>query len=301
MKINSRKLLDTVLTAAEIDASRRGAVLRAIDKFDRLGERGVVQLLGEGRKDDSGDFTKGAGLSPKQISSVVELLTGAGETYATSAAMQDLGNILSLARAAGYGEDRAVIDTSIIRGLEYYTGPVFEAQLTFPVTNDAGETVVFGSVVGGGRYDDLVARFTGQQVPAVGISIGVSRLMSALRNRKQQTLSPLVVVLALDDVEASFRMAAELRGAGIRVEAYTGTRKFGDQLKYADKRGAAVAIIEGSDERAKGEVTLKDLALGAELAKSVENRADWVKDRPAQKSVSRAKLVEEVRAMLGGG
>ena len=301
MKINSRKLLDTVLTAAEIDASQRGAVLRAIDKFDRLGERGVVQLLGEGRKDDSGDFTKGAGLSPKQISSVVELLTGAGETYATSAAMQDLGNILSLARAAGYGEDRAVIDTSIIRGLEYYTGPVFEAQLTFPVTNDAGEKIVFGSVVGGGRYDDLVARFTGQQVPAVGISIGVSRLLTALRGRKEQALSPLVVVLALDDVESSFRMASELRAAGVRVETYTGTRKFGDQLKYADRRGAAVAIIEGSDERAKGEVTLKDLALGAELAKSVENRADWVKDRPAQKSVSRAKLVEEVRAMLGGG
>jgi histidyl-tRNA synthetase len=178
---------------------------------------------------------------------------------------------------------------------------VFEAQLTFPVTNDAGETIVFGSVAGGGRYDDLVARFTGQQVPAVGISIGVSRLLSALRNRRQQALSPLVVVLAFDDVGASFAMAAELRGAGIRVEAYTGTRKFGDQLKYADKRGAAVAIIEGSDERAKGEVTLKDLALGAELAKSVENRADWVKDRPAQKSVKRSDLVAEVRAMLGEG
>ena len=300
VKINNRKLLDTVLDAAFVDASRRGSVLRAIDKFDRLGQQGVELLLGAGRKDESGDFTKGAELNAEQISLVLELLTFPTEKYETTLAIQDLNAILKLVRAAGYGDDRVVIDTSIIRGLEYYTGPVFEAQLTFPVSNDAGETIVFGSVVGGGRYDDLVARFTGQQVPAVGISIGVSRLLTALRGRQEQALSPLVVVLALDDVESSFRMGAELRAAGIRVEAYTGTRKFGDQLKYADKRGAALAIIEGSDERAKGEVTLKDLALGAEMAKAIEKRADWVKDRPAQKSVSRATLVEEVRAMLGG-
>jgi histidyl-tRNA synthetase len=301
IKINSRKLLDTVLAEAEVSAAQRGTVLRAIDKFDRLGERGVVQLLGEGRKDESGDFTKGAGLDAKQTQLVMQLLTGSVDKYQATPAVEDLNAILKFLRSAGYSEERAVIDTSIIRGLDYYTGPVFEAQLQFPVTNEAGESVVFGSVMGGGRYDDLVARFTGQQVPAVGISIGVSRLLTALRDRKQQAMSPLVVVLALDDVASSFAMAAELRAAGIRVEAYTGTRKFGDQLKYADKRGAAVAIIEGSDERAKGEVTLKDLALGAELAKSVENRADWVKDRPAQKAVSRADLVKEVRSMLGGG
>jgi histidyl-tRNA synthetase len=292
--------LDAVLAEADVDASRRGSVLRAIDKFDRLGEQGVVQLLGSGRKDESGDFTKGAGLDTKQTSFVMELLTGSGVKYRTTDAFHDLNTIIEFLRAASYGEDRVVIDTSIIRGLDYYTGPVFEAQLTFPVANDAGETIVFGSVVGGGRYDDLVARFTGQQVPATGISIGVSRLMSALKGRQASALSPLVVVLALDDVQTSFAMAAELRAAGVRAEAYTGTRKFGDQLKYADKRGAAIAVIEGSDERAKGEVTLKDLALGAELAKSVESRADWVKDRPAQKTVKRSDLVAELRAMLAG-
>ncbi len=276
-------------------------MLRAIDKFDRLGQQGVVQLLGEGRKDESGDFTKGAGLDAKQTSLVMELLTGGTTRYQSTPAVEDLNTILKLLRAAGYGEDRAAMDTSIIRGLDYYTGPVFEAQLTFPVTNETGETVVFGSVAGGGRYDDLVARFTGQQVPATGISIGVSRLITALRSRSRPALSPLVVVLALDDPESSFRMAAELRAAGIRAETYVGTKKFGDQLKYADRRGAAIAVIEGSDERTKGEVTLKDLALGAELAKSVENRADWVKDRPAQKSVARADLVQEIRAMLGAG
>ena len=297
-KMNSRKLLDFVLSSAEIDVSRRGAVLRAIDKFDRLGEAGVLQLLGAGRKDESGDFTKGAGLSPDQIASVMELLKGPGHRYRAIPAVEELNAILGLLRDAGYGEDRAVLDTAIIRGLEYYTGPVFEAQLTFPVANEAGETVVFGSVAGGGRYDNLVARFTGQQVPATGISIGVSRLLSALQGRSETRLTPLVVVLSLDDAASSFTMAAEMRAAGIRVEAYVGNRKFGDQLKYADRRGAAVAVIEGSDERAKREVTLKDLALGAELSKSVESRGEWVKGRAAQITVQRADLVAEVHKML---
>jgi len=300
MKINSRKLLDGVLTSANIDMAKRGTVLRAIDKFDRLGERGVAALLGEGRKDESGDFTKGAGLNAAQTAQVMKLLTGSADT-ASLAGMEDLAAIKAIASAAGYGDDRVQIDTSIIRGLDYYTGPVFEAQLQFAVQNDAGEEVVFGSVAGGGRYDDLVARFTGQQVPATGISIGVSRLLSALKDRNEAALSPLVVVLSLDDAQSSFKMASELRAAGVRVETYVGTKKFGDQLKYADKRGAAIAIMEGSDERAKGEVTLKDLALGAELAKTVETRAEWVGNREAQISVKRSDLVAEVHKMLARG
>ncbi|MDE2075409.1 MAG: ATP phosphoribosyltransferase regulatory subunit, partial [Alphaproteobacteria bacterium] len=191
-------------------------------------------------------------------------------------------------------------DPSIIRGLDYYTGPVFEAQLTFPVKNESGEEVVFGSVAGGGHYDDLVARFTGQQVPATGISIGVSRLMSALmsRGRLGGEEAPLVFVLTMDDAAASFAMARELRAAGFRAETYVGTKRVPDQLKYADRRGAAIAVIEGSDERAKAEVTLKDLALGAEMAKTIDSRAAWVKDRPAQITVPRADLVHHVRLML---
>ncbi len=158
--------------------------------------------------------------------------------------------------------------------------------------------MVFGSVAGGGRYDDLVARFTGQTVPATGISIGVSRLISVLK--AESDLAPLIVVTVMDKAEAaaSFRMVAELRAAGLRAEAYVGTGKFGDQMKYADKRGAAIAVIEGSDERARGEVTLKDLALGAELAKSVESRAAWVANRQAQASVPRSNLVAAVKDML---
>jgi histidyl-tRNA synthetase len=166
--------------------------------------------------------------------------------------------------------------------------------------NEEGQLVRFGSVGGGGRYDDLVARFTGQRVPAVGISIGVSRLLAALKDR-HAAMPPLVVATVMDRAEtaSAFRMAAELRAAGVRAEAYVGTGKMGDQFKYADRRGAAVAVVEGSDERARGEVTLKDLALGAELAKSVESRAEWVASREAQKSVKRSDLVAEVRKMLG--
>jgi histidyl-tRNA synthetase len=159
---------------------------------------------------------------------------------------------------------------------------------------------VFGSVAGGGRYDDLVARFTGERVPATGISIGVSRLLTALRQRRAVTPPSLVLVLALDkeDRASSFALAAELRAAGLRTEAYIGEAGMKAQFKYADRRGAAVAVIEGSDERAKGEVTIKDLIMGAELAKSVESRAAWVEGRPAQVTVPRGELVTRVRELL---
>ena len=321
VKLNNRKLLDGVLEASGValdDREKRGIVLRAIDKIDRLGVEGVQALLGEGRKDDSGDFTKGAGLSVEQAHRILafvapdakdeeEHLQQIGTLISTSAigaaGLQELEQIVKLLSACGYGPDRIIFDTGVVRGLDYYTGAVFEAQLTFPVQNEDGEEVVFGSVAGGGRYDDLVARFTGQTVPATGISIGVSRLMSALASRGalKSALSPLVVVTVFDknDATGSFAMVQELRAAGIRAEAYVGTGKMGDQFKYADKRGAAIAVVEGPDERTQGVVTLKDLALGAELAKSTESRAEWVGNREAQKSVPRAALVAQIKAMLG--
>ena len=314
VKVSSRKLLDAVMDAVNVEAAKRGAVLRGIDKLDRLGIEGVKALLGPGRKDESGDFTKGAGLSDAAVGTILKFLTirERGEDFYRVAremvgdALWEAGasalvEITNLCEACGYKSDRIQVDPSIVRGLDYYTGAVYEAQLTFPVTNEAGEKIVFGSVGGGGRYDDLIARFTGQAVPASGISIGVSRLLSALRARagaETFAVEPLVVVLSLGNTQRSFQMAGELRSAGIRAETYVGTKRFGDQLKYADRRGAAIAVIEGDDERARGEVTLKDLALGAELAKSIESRAAWVKDRPAQQSVKRASLVTTIRAML---
>ncbi|MEY4708850.1 MAG: hypothetical protein RJB58_2573 [Pseudomonadota bacterium] len=322
VKLNNRKLLDGVLEASGValdDRARRGIVLRAIDKIDRLGVEGVSALLGEGRKDESGDFTKGAGLSPDQAHRILAFVapdaadedahlrqigTLVGSSAIGAAGLKELEQIVKLLSACGYGPDRVLFDTGVVRGLDYYTGAVFEAQLTFPVKNEAGEEVVFGSVAGGGRYDDLVARFTGQQVPATGVSIGVSRLMSALSSRglMEAAQAPLTVVTVFDknDAASSFAMVQELRSVGLRAEAYVGNGKMGDQFKYADKRGAAIAVIEGSDERARGEVTLKDLALGAELAKSVETRAEWVANREAQKSVKRTDLVSEIKAMLKG-
>jgi histidyl-tRNA synthetase len=319
VKLNNRKLLDGVLEVAGIsveDRDRRGTVLRAIDKLDRLGVDGVSALLGAGRKDESGDFTKGAGLTAEQAHRVLafvapdaadedEHLRQIGTLIAASKigaeGLNELEQIVKLLQASGYGPDRVMFDTGVVRGLDYYTGPVWEGELTGPVRNDAGEEIVFGSIASGGRYDDLVARFTGQRVPAAGISIGVSRLLSALRGQ-QAALTPLIVVTVFDkgDAAASFAMAQDLRAAGLRAEAYVGNGKMGDQFKYADKRGAAIAVIEGGDERARGEVTLKDLALGAELAKSVESRAEWVANREAQKSVKRGDLVAEVKAMLKG-
>src|SRR6185295_7047451 len=161
-------------------------------------ERGVRALLGEGRKDESGDFTKGAGLTGDQADRIMQLLSGATPSGVNG--LDELQAIAAMLNSNGYGDDRVAIDTSIVRGLDYYTGAVFEAQLQFGVKNEAGEEVVFGSVAGGGRYDDLVARFTGQQVPATGISIGVSRLMTALRSRGLTgDMKPLIVVLSLDE------------------------------------------------------------------------------------------------------
>ncbi len=325
LKVNSRKALDGLLEASGIsrdDNVRRSLVLRAIDKMDRLGIDGVAALLGKGRTDESGDFTKGAGLDARAINNIINFVgVGTVESGSTSivgntavtmanirtviqntesgrAGIEELEGIMAAIDSTRYDTSRVRLDTSVVRGLDYYTGAVFEAQLTVPVKNERGEDVVFGAVAGGGRYDDLVSRFTGQQVPAVGFSIGVSRLLAALKDRAPLEVAPLVVVLAMDDPASSFQMARELRNAGLRAEAYVGTRKMQDQLKYADRRGAAVAVIEGADERAKGEVTLKNLALGAELAKSIESRAAWVKDRPAQISVKRGDLVARVREML---
>jgi len=287
-------------------------VLRAIDKLDRLGVDGVRALLGEGRKDESGDFTKGAGLTADQIARVLsfsapgaqlETVKNAVSGSATGeAGIEELRQIVSILESCGYASDRIGFDTGIVRGLDYYTGPVFEAQLTFKVKNEDGQEVVFGSVAGGGRYDDLVARFTGQTVPATGVSIGVSRLLTALTSRGLAgDVEPLVVVLSMGDAARSFAIARELRSNGLRCEAYVGNKKIPDQLKYADKRGAALVVMEGEDERARGEVTLKDLKLGSELSKTVESRAEWVGARAAQITVKRETLVEEVKKMLKRG
>ncbi|MFA5956617.1 histidine--tRNA ligase [Hyphomicrobium sp.] len=310
IKVSSRKLLDGLLSAVGLDgednAGRRLTILRAVDKLDRLGIEGVAALLGKGRKDESGDFTKGADLTPAQTMEVIGFLEKPMAQNADNpgfkSGVDDLLLLQKICAAAGYEEDRIRLDQTVVRGLEYYTGPVFEAELTFEVKGDDGKPVRFGSVGGGGRYDDLVARFTGEKVPATGFSIGVSRLQAALSligEKKSHALGP-VVVLVMDKSEIATyqKMTQALRNAGIRAEMYLGSSGMKAQMKYADKRNSPCVIIQGSDERAKGEVTIKDLIEGAKAAAAIKDNREWKEARPAQFAVSEAHLIQEVHNLI---
>jgi histidyl-tRNA synthetase len=326
VKVNNRKVLDGVLDciglSGETNAGKRLTVLRAIDKYDRLGRDGVAALLGEGRKDDSGDFTRGAGLDAKQIQNVLNYIQSPfdnrsgdiesaldawskviGLSSTGKDGIAELKQIAALVRAANYGADRISFDSSVVRGLEYYTGPVFEVDLTFSTDGKDGSPR-FGSVGGGGRYDGLVSRFRGEPVPATGFSIGVSRLLAALEYLgKIETAAergPVVVTVFDKDRISDYQsMVASLRSAGIRAELYLGSGKFGPQMKYADRRNSPCVVIQGSDEKAKGEVTIKDLIIGAELAKLEKGRDEHLqKQAEAQRAVPEADLVAAVRDVL---
>ncbi|OEO32161.1 histidine--tRNA ligase [Devosia insulae DS-56] len=287
VKVNNRKVLDGVLASAGVvDEGQKLAVLRAIDKLDKFGTEGVALLLGEGRKDESGDFTKGAGLSDEQRAVVLNYVRG--EEPEHNEGIAELNAMQALFDAAGYGADRIKIDPAVVRGLEYYTGPVFEIELTFKVQNEKGQDVVFGAVGGGGRYDGLVSRFRSEPVPATGFSIGVSRLAHALRLTgnlgAEEPLGP-VVVLVLDKEQTARYQAitSRLRRAGIRAEMFMGnTKNFGKQVAYADKRNSPAVIIEGTQERELGKVQIKDLIAGKEAAKAIADNAEYKAARPGQ-------------------
>src|SRR5690242_8166902 len=327
VKVNNRKVLDGVLEGADLGggdhAHRRLTVLRAIDKLDRVGPQGVEALLGEGRRDESGDFTKGAGLSRPQILQIIGFLISATDAdagsnwrhalddlaarFAASAIMQEglaeLKAIGALTESAGYGADRTRIDPSVVRGLEYYTGPVFEVELLFETVNEKGEPARFGSVGGGGRYDGLIGRFRGDDVPATGFSIGVSRLQAALTHLGKLDAKPepgpvVVTVFDRDRIADYQRMVQALRVAGIRAELYLGNGKMGPQMKYADRRGSPCVIIQGGDEKARGEVQVKDLIEGARAAAAIASNQEWRETRPAQFAVKEEKLVDGVKEVL---
>jgi len=319
VRVNNRKVLNGVLEVMGLEEGEaRDAVLRTIDKFDKVGEEGVRQLLTTGRKDASGAFIDGVGLSDAQAGPVLAFLTSKSEVTAETLAnlraavgesstgqegVQELETIAELMAAQGYEADRVVSDPSVVRGLGYYTGPVFEAELTFEIFDEKGRKRQFGSVAGGGRYDDLVKRFTGQAVPATGVSIGVDRLLAALREKGRiggEAQGPVVVTVMDRDRMADYQdMVGELRRAGIRAEVYLGNPKnFGNQMKYADKRGSPVAVIAGSDEFERGVVQIKDLILGAQIAENA-TLEEW-KERSNQFEVARSDLVAKVREIIDG-
>ncbi len=322
IRLNDRNaltgLLETLGLSDDAHAEKRLGVLRAMDKLDRLGEAGVAALLGPGRKDASGDYTDGANLSDADIARVMAFMKATASTNAETCArladvvggsaagakgVETISAMAAQLKALGLDDARAKIDLSVIRGLEYYTGPVFEAELLSAITDDKGRPVRVGSVASGGRYDGLVERFKGVEVPAVGVSIGVSRLLAALdlKGAAEESAAGPVVILALepDQMAAYQAMAAELRAGGLRAEVYVGGSGMKAQLKYADKRRATVAVIVGGDERAKGEVTIKNLVQGAALSKEIGDNAAWREGKPAQLSVKRSELVAAVRKIIG--
>jgi histidyl-tRNA synthetase len=351
VKVNSRMVVDGVLEANDItDERQKLTVLRAIDKHDRLGIDGVRQLLGPGREDESGDFTKGAGLGDEQIDRLLDFMkvahsntvthyeptdqseyfvpddefimemggrelaysslntiAGLGDFVEDSPtgqkALGDLEEMFQLLAKVGYGSKRIRFDPSVVRGLEYYTGPVFEAELTFQVRNEKGQPVVFGSIGGGGRYDGLVGRFRGEDVPATGFSIGVSRLATALRltGRLGAGNEPGPVIVTVMDrarMEHYLAMAAGLRAAGINAEAYVGDSGMKAQFKYADRRNAPCVIIQGEDEVNNGTVQIKDMIEGRRRAAKIADHAEWQEERPGQFEVDRDDLVDEVAKLL---
>ncbi|MEM6409663.1 MAG: histidine--tRNA ligase, partial [Pseudomonadota bacterium] len=317
IRVNNRKVLNGVLEVMGLaDDPRRDDVLRTIDKFDKVGEAGVRQLLTTGRTDASGAEIDGVGLSDDQAGPVLAFLTAkqdsvegtlgklrdaVGYSQIGQDGINELAQIAQLLDAQGYGPDRIIVDPSVVRGLGYYTGPVYEAELTFEIKDEKGRPRQFGSVAGGGRYDDLVKRFTGQAVPATGVSIGVDRLLAALHAKgrlDKATTGPVIVTVMDRDRMSDYQaMVSELRAAGIRAEVYLGNPKnFGNQLKYADKRNAPVAVIAGSDEFDQGVLQLKDLVLGAKISETATHE-EW-KEQPAQFEIKRADLVAEIQKIL---
>lgn len=344
IRVNNRKVLDGVLEAIGLggdeNAGRRLTVLRAIDKLDKFGIDGVRELLGAGRwdggKEGEGDFTKGAGLNDGQAAIVVSFFVATAPSDPAVAQHQtadapgvsndatvkylstlgisnaafaegvaELEQICAIVTSAGYLEDRIRIDPSVVRGLEYYTGPVMEAELLAEIPNEDGQIVRFGSVGGGGRYDGLVSRFRGEPVPATGFSIGVSRLMTALKNLGKLDASDVVapvVVLVMDKDTASLggyqKMVSTLRQADIRAELYLGGAGMKAQMKYADRRGSPCVVIQGGNERAEGTVQIKDLVVGAQLAAGISDHDAYKEARPGQVTVPEGDLVAAVRGIL---
>ncbi|MGI9392464.1 MAG: histidine--tRNA ligase, partial [Parvibaculales bacterium] len=297
LAVNHRGIMAALMgvLSIEADSPKAGAVLRAMDKWERLGAEGVAALLGEGRKDKSGDFTKGAGLSEKHIGVVMGLMGIGGSRKEVLAeigkllpdaeeALSELAELDEMLSRLGFSEEKIIFSPAIVRGLEYYTGIVFEISLTD--TGGLGSDLS-GAIGGGGRYDGLVERFKGVKVPACGISLGISRLIAILEARgklPEPVIAPLIMVAVFDKQHIGDDMVLvhELRGAGLTAELYMGDGAVKAQLKYADQRGVRFVLLQGEDDRARGSVTVKNLALGAKAAREITDNEKWRASEHAQ-------------------
>jgi len=307
VRFSSRAVLNRLLHYAGIPEERSADVFRVLDKLDKGGMEKVRLELMQGYKDESGDFIRGLGLTAEQVSRIErflaiksdsrrEVVDRLRELFGASPDIDGMARISDHLDALGYGDDRVALDLSIARGLAYYTGPVFEAVLL-----DAPQ---FGSVFGGGRYDNLVMRFLGERIPAVGASIGVDRLLAALSylgaiREEKSTARVLITNMDPSLTNEYLQMTWELRRAGIPTELYIGTAKGpGKQLKYADQYEIPLAILFGSNEKAQGVVTVKNMAVGRAKSAKLGDRGAWLAERPGQTTIPRGELVDGIRKLL---
>jgi len=311
VRFSSRKILNLLLRYASINDEQGVEVFRVLDKLDKIGLEKVKLEMTVGYTDESGAPIRGLGLDEAQVDKIATFLTTQGETrnevvaklrglFATvdgaEAEIDLIASISDHLESLGYGSDRVMLDLSIARGLAYYTGPVFEANLS-----DAPE---FGSVFGGGRYDDLVTRFGGQPIAATGASIGVDRLLAALLHlgkMKQPKTTAQALVTTMDGSLTSeyLALAFELRRAGIRTEIHVGRpKKLGKQLQRADRLGIPYVLIMGGDEAARGVVTVKEMDVGREQAEEVASHEEWKSARFGQQEVERSELVATLQRLL---
>jgi histidyl-tRNA synthetase len=317
IRFSDRKVLNSLLDYAGIPRDMSHGVFRVLDKLDKIGLDAVAEELTVGRVDASGDKIPGLKLSQRQVDHIMqflaipkgrrrEVLGSLGRLFADvdsgKEALDELRTICDILEELGIPDDRVALDPSLARGLDYYTGPVFEAVLL-----DAPE---FGSVFGGGRYEGLVERFLGRKIPGVGASIGVDRLLAAMQklglvDLAASTAQVIVTVMEPTRIAEYQKLTRELREEGINTELYLGEEKgLGKQLQYANRQRIPVAVILGSDEFAKHEVTLKDLKLGGLLqdkkkGATGKEREEWLKlSRTAQLTVPRKQLIEQVKEML---
>jgi histidyl-tRNA synthetase len=303
VNVNSRKVLNAVVAYSGIPTERAKDVFRVLDKLNKIGIQNIELELTKGRHDSSGDFIQGLGLTDSNVKKTKDYLAlPKGErkkvlseisSLLGAEGCSDLKALDEFLDAIGLNSDVVSFDPTIARGLDYYTGPVFEVNLK--------DKPQFGSIAGGGRYDNLVKRFTEADLPAVGFSIGVDRLLAALGGESADDFVDVVVtIMEQGKLPEYLKVANELRAAGFKTDLYLGAEKgLRKQLQYADKIGAKYAVIIGSNEFEKGTVTIKDLSAGAETSKDTTKREEWLKkSREIQNEIQRKDLVSKIRQLI---
>jgi len=319
MKVNNRKILKGFLKNLGVnDDETEMNILRVVDKLEKIGFEGLEQELGKGRVDSSGGNINGLNLNPILIDGIIDFFKKFGKTHSRKTILKLLSNlnisnsifvegvgelhkIDNMLSATGYNEKRVIFDPTLVRGMSYYTGPVFEVESKQTYIDEKGNERKVGSICGGGRYDDLVEKLLGIKVPATGLSIGVDRVAELLQLTKQvqeQVKGPVLIIVFDNNLMPEYqKIASRLRKAKIDTEVYYGfQRGLNKQLAYADKKNCPVAILLGEDEFQKGVVTVRDLKMGKEIASEFTDKKEWQKS--SQFEVTKEELVKKVKELI---